>query len=108
MFALGSNTDLVQIDGFWSDIVPLTGSDSFLTPNAMWTIYDTDRRVDGSEYFGSYRANFVSVTPVPEPSSIAMLVTGLSLMTFLLRRKQQLNWSQIAYFAGRKKQKPGA
>lgn len=78
-FSGESNTDMVSINGFWGDRINLVDESSLLTPNALWTIYDTDRRADGSEYFGSFFANLVSVTAIPEPSTLALVLLGIPL-----------------------------
>jgi hypothetical protein len=79
MLVGASNTDMVQIDGLWADRINLVDESSLLTPNALWTIYDTSRRADGSEYFGSFFANLVSVTAIPEPSTLALVLLGIPL-----------------------------
>lgn len=86
MLVTQSDTDMVQIDGLWADVVPLSDAGAFLTPNAMWTVYDTDRRPNGSEYFGSYSARLISLTAVPEPATLSLLIVGLVVVNGALRR----------------------
>jgi hypothetical protein len=87
-----SDVDKVQVDGFWSDSIPLIGAQSFLTPGALWTIYDTARNDSGGEVFGFFRASLTSLSDtdptavVPEPGTLAL--AAIAMLAAASRRRR--------------------
>ena len=90
MLATGSSDDLVQIDGFWADKLVPSLPASFLSPNAIWMIYDRDYDQNGRETYGAFWASLVEVSPfnpVPEPSTSVMVAAGLAALFVRTRRR---------------------
>lgn len=90
MLATGSFDDLVQIDGFWADKLAPSLPASFLSPNAIWMIYDRDYDLNGRETYGAFWASLVEVSPfnpVPEPSTSVMVAAGLAALFVRTRRR---------------------